>query len=124
VNTIFRTAITTFVAITMVSTVTLQARSKKHLDEAAALNLLLSTLKRDHVYDKRISLDCVTFETEEITRISFEFALREKHTAKCGGDPDTNPVIDRYRVSRVGGRIELYDGANDTWRPYNPVKGK
>jgi len=108
----------------MVSTVTVQARSKKHLDEDGALNLLLSTLKRDHVYDKRISLDCVTFETEETTRISFEFALREKHSAKCGGDPDTNPVIDRYRVSRVGERIEIYDAPNDSWQSYKPMTGK
>ena len=107
------------IAIVAVSIVSVDARSAKHgLDEIAALNLLFQTLQHDHVYEKRISLNCITFTTDEITRTYFEFALHEKHDAKCGGDPDTSPVIDRYRVSRASGRIELYDVANDRWQPY------
>ena len=88
------------------------------LNEDAAINALLRALQRDHVYDKRISLDCVTFDTEDTTRTYFEIALREKHNKKCGGDPETSPVVDRYRVNRASGKIELYDAANDSWKPY------
>ncbi|HEY6071406.1 MAG TPA: hypothetical protein VIU85_08545, partial [Chthoniobacterales bacterium] len=62
------------------------------LNEDAALKVLIKTIKHDHIYDKRISLNCVTFDTEETTRIYFQVALREKHDKKCGGDPDTSPV--------------------------------
>lgn len=95
----------------------------KHLSEDAALDLLFQTLKRDHVYDKRISLDCVTSSTDEITRTYYEFALHEKHNAKCGGDPETNPVVDRYRVRRASGEIELYDVGNDSWKSYSAKSG-
>jgi hypothetical protein len=111
----------TIIAITFFSPYLIPAGG---LNEDAALNLLLRTLTRDHVYAKRISLDCVTFDTEETTRIYFEIALREKHDAKCGGDPDTSPVVDRYRVHRASGKIELYATATDSWQPYNPSRTK
>jgi hypothetical protein len=92
------------------------------LDEDAALNFLLRTLKRDHVYAKRISLDCLTFDTEEKTNAYFEFVLRENHTGKCGGDPDVSPTVDRYRVYRASRKIEWLDRVNDNWQSYNPAK--
>lgn len=94
------------------------------LTEDAALNLLLRTLTRDHAYAKRISLDCVTFDTEETTRTYFQVAVREKHNAKCAGDPELSPVIDRYRINRSSGRIEWNDAVNDTWEPYDRGKIK
>lgn len=96
----------------------------RSLNEDAALNLLLRTIKHDHVYDKRISLDCITFETEETAKEYFQFVLRENHTAKCGGDPDVSPVVDRYRVYRGSRKLERYDAANDSWQRYDPAKVK
>ena len=120
-----RSLIAMLIVLEGVSLARLEARPLKHpLDEQAALKILLQTVKRDHVYDKRISLDCVMFDTEETTRIYFEIAIREKHTRKCGGDPDLNPVVDRYRVARSSGRIELYDAAKDNWQPYQPGKAR
>src|SRR2546423_11911390 len=92
--------------------------NSRGLDEDAATNVLLRALQRDHVYDKRISLDCVMFDTENTTRTYFEIALREKHDKKCGGDPDISPIIDRYRVNRASGKIEMYDLPNDRWKSY------
>ena len=115
--------ITIAIAVAFLAPAFVRAGAKKHsLSEDAALNSLLRTLERDHVYEKRISLDCVTFETEETTRIYFEIAVREKHNTKCGGDPETSPVIDRYRVNRSSGRIELYDAANDSWKQYKSAR--
>jgi hypothetical protein len=83
----------------------MQAKPRSHpLDEEAALNLLDRTLKHDRVYEHRISLDCVSYITEETTNDYFQFVLREKHDAKCGGVPQTSPVVDRYRVSRRSGK--------------------
>ena len=123
-NTRLRELITLAITLALLSPVIVYAGSKSHhpLTEDAALNLLLQTLKRDHVYDKRISLDCVTFDTDETTRIYFEIALREKHTAKCGGDPDTTPVVDRYRVYRASGKIEWFNPVENNLQPYNPAR--
>ena len=88
------------------------------LNEGAAVNLLQRTLKRDHVYDKRISWDCISYDTEETTNAYFEFAFREIHNAKCGGDPETSHVLDRYRVYRRSGKIQQYEATEDKWQPY------
>ena len=79
------------------------------LDEDAALALLQRTLRRDHVYEKRISLDCIAYGIEETKNDYFEFVLREVHNAKCGGDPETSPAIDRYRVYRRAGKIQQWE---------------
>ena len=122
-KTISRTPGIIIVVMAIFLSATVLAGPRSHaLTEDAALNSLLHTLERDHVYAKRISLDCVTFDTEETTRIYFQVALREKHNTKCGGDPDTSPVIDRYRVNRASEKIEWYDAVNDSWQRYDPSK--
>jgi hypothetical protein len=111
------------VSVVLVSPVVAQASLRSHpLDEDAALALLERTLKHDHVYENRISLDCVMYMTEETTDAYFQFVLREKHNAKCGGDPETSPTVDRYRVYRRTGKIERWEAIEDNWQPYKPAK--
>ena len=99
--------------------------SRSHpLNEDAALDLLQRTLKRDRVYEKRISLDCIAYGTEETTNAYFGFVLCEIHNAKCGGDPETSHAIDRYRVYRRSGKIEQWEAAGDKWQPYRPTETK
>src|SRR5690242_2332489 len=92
--------------------------SRFEMTEDAALALLQRTLKQDRVYEKRTSLDCIVYATEETTKAYFEFVLREIHDAKCGGDPETSPALDRYRVYRRSRKIEQWEPAKDKWRPY------
>jgi hypothetical protein len=54
----------------------------------------------------------------------FEFVLREIHNAKCGGDPETSPAIDRYRVYRRSGKIQQWEAPEDKWQPYRPPAAK
>jgi hypothetical protein len=116
-------AVAAVVAIGLISPVVAQAGPRSHqLNEDAALDLLQRTLKRDHIYEKRISWDCISYGTEEKTNAYFEFVLREIHNAKCGGDPETSHVIDRYRVYRRSGKIQQYEPAEDKWQPYKPLK--
>jgi hypothetical protein len=68
----------------LISPVMIQSGSHSHpLNENAALDLLQRTLKRHGVYEKRISLDCIAYGTEETTNAYFEFVVRETHNAKC-----------------------------------------
>ena len=92
------------------------------LSEDSALALLHRTLKRDHIYEKRISLDCVAYGTEEKTNDYFQFVLREIHDAKCDGDPQTSPALDRYRVYRHSGKIKQWKAAEDKWQAYRAAK--
>jgi hypothetical protein len=69
-------------------------------------------------------LDCVAYGTEETAKAYFEFVLREIHNAKCGGDPDTSPAIDRYRVYRRSGKIEQWEAAEDKWHAYKGAQTK
>ncbi|HEY6153817.1 MAG TPA: hypothetical protein VIW07_08775 [Candidatus Udaeobacter sp.] len=116
--------VTTVIAVAFVSTAVAKPAPSSPLDEDAALTLLQRTLKRDGVYDKRISLDCVEYGTEETTNSYFEFVLREIHNAKCGGDPETSHVLDRYRVYRRSGKIEQYEAAEDEWHAYKGAATK
>jgi hypothetical protein len=118
-----RSFIAAFIGFVLVLALPGELAARTHpLDEDAALALLVHTLEHDKVYTRRISLDCVTYGTEETTAAYFQFVLRENHTAQCGGDPETTPVVDRYRVYRVSGRIERLEKIEDTWQPYNSAK--
>jgi hypothetical protein len=124
-NYIFRSVVAASLAAILVLPVVGHAGAHSHLlNEDAALALLERTLKHDGVYTHRISLDCVTYGTEETTNAYFQFVLRENHNAKCGGDPETSPVVGRYRVYRPSGKITWLDRVEDNWRPYNPSQIK
>jgi hypothetical protein len=120
---IFRiTAAAGVAAILALPVVVHAAPHSRLLDEGAALALLERTLAHDGVYTHRISLNCVTFGAEETTDTYFQFVLRENHNAKFGGDPETSPVVDRYRVFRRSGKIKWLEPSEDNWRPYNPAQ--
>jgi hypothetical protein len=117
----FRLIPVAVVAAILISPIVARGGSQSHpLNEGVALDLLERTLKRERVYEKRISLDCIAYGTEETTKAYFEFVLREIHNAKCGGAPETSPVIDRYRVYRHSGKIQQWAAAEDKWQPYRP----
>jgi len=104
-NRLSRLIATAVVLLLLVSSVIAEAAPSRPMDEDAALALLVRALKHDRVYAKRISLGCFTYDTEETTNAYFQFARREKHDAKCGGDPETSPVVARYRVYRRSRKI-------------------
>src|SRR4029453_7884847 len=54
----------------------------------------------------------------------FSLSSAKITTFKCGGDPETSPVLDRYRVYRGSGKIEWLERVEDNWRPYNPSQIK
>jgi hypothetical protein len=117
----FRLIPVAVVAAILISPIVARGGSQSHpLNEGVALDLLERTLKRERVYEKRISLDCIAYGTEETTKAYFEFVLREIHNAKCGGAPETSPAIDRYRVYRHSGKIQQWAAAEDKWQPYRP----
>jgi hypothetical protein len=107
-----------FIAVVLISAAIAEGARSRPLNEDAALALLERTLKHDHVYERRISLDCSAHGTEETPNAYCEFVLREIHNAKCGGDPETSPAIDRYRVYRQSGKFKQWKAAEYKWQSY------
>jgi hypothetical protein len=120
----FRVITAAVIAIVLVSAAVAEGARSFPLNEDAAMDLLYRTLKRDRVYEKRISWDCISLGTEETTDAYFDFVLREIHNAKCGGDPVMMHVLDRYRVYRRSGKIKQWEMPEGTWQPYKPTKAK
>lgn len=70
-----------------------------------------------------LSLDCVDLFLEATTARYFEYAVRERHGGKCGGDPEVAPIVDRFRVPKRGGKILKYDPVEDRWIVAGGAKG-
>jgi hypothetical protein len=84
----FRLIPVAVIAAILISPIVARGGSQSHpLGEDAALDLLQRTLKRDRVYEKRISLDCIAYGTEETTNAYFGFVLREIHNANAVASP-------------------------------------
>jgi hypothetical protein len=93
-------------------------KAAKEISEDQAFTLLMSELKRRRIAD----LDCLAFMVETVLpkdakADEWEFAAREKHGGKCGGDPDTFPVRDRYKISAAG-KVQVYDPASGDYTQF------
>jgi len=87
------------------------------ISERQGLDLLMAALKKHKVAD----LDCLGMMTESEPgaggkAAQWEYAAREIHNERCGGDPQTSPVRDRYRVTATG-KIFVYDAAEGEYHP-------
>lgn len=90
-------------------------QAAKKISEEQALALLISQLKAHKVPN----LDCLAFQNENIEPAGskaelWEFAARELHNERCGGDPGVFPVRDRYKVSSAG-KVSVYDAGSDQY---------
>ena len=92
------------------------------LTEQQALDILAARILKDKLYDSWApNLSCLLFLTEEKANDYFDFAIREKHGGKCPGDPNTSPIVDRFRVNRSTKIIQWYDYTEGEFVPYEAV---
>ncbi len=83
--------------------------------------ILMSKVQKDKLYDSWTTMSCLSFLVERKTGKYIELAVREKHGGNCPGDPDTYPIVDRFRIHRKSKRIEWLEIVQDEWRPYKEV---
>jgi hypothetical protein len=100
------------------------AGAKSLLTEEQAFDTLFKQIQKDKLYDSWTKLDCLSFVTEETTKSYFDFAIREKHDDKCPGDPNISPIVDRFRVNRITGKIQWFDPLDGEYKPYKAVLKK
>ncbi len=75
--------------------------------EEKALRLLHSKIRSNALY-KWTKEQCLLFMIETCEGHTAEIAVRENHTALCGGDPATIPILDRFRVDARSQKIMWY----------------
>ena len=93
----------------------------KQLTERQALDILVAQIQKDKLYDSWTTLSCLLFLTEEKTKDHFDFGIHEKHGGKCPGDPNTSPIVDRFRVDRLTRKIQWYEPTEGEFLPYKAV---
>ena len=84
------------------------------LTEDQATDLVFKAV---HQLYPRESIECFAVMTEKSSRSTFEFAVREDHKRKCGGDPGVMPVRNRFKVARSPVKLWIYDTLQDAYRP-------
>jgi hypothetical protein len=93
----------------------------RYLTEQQAQDILMGRVQKDKLYNSWTTLSCLQFLIEEKTKDYFDFAIREKHSGKCPGDPNTSPTVDRFRVNRLTKKIQWYEPVEGDFLPYNTV---
>lgn len=94
---------------------------ENQLTEQQALDVLVSQIQKDKLYESWTTLSCLNFLPEENTKEYFDIGIYEKHGGKCPGDPNTSPVVDRFRVDRLSNKIQWYEPTEGEYLPYKAV---
>lgn len=83
-----------------------QTIAQSSLSENEALKILNTKIGKDNLYSKWTRMECLSFFPEDGNNGYFDFAIIEKHGGKCSGDPNTAPIVDRFRISRTTKEIQ------------------
>lgn len=95
------------------------AEAGQKLSENQARDILIQTVDRDALYKRWTKLECLHFRTEKETADHFDFGIFEKHDGSCPGDPETGPIVDRFRVMRVTRKLLWYEYVEGKYVAYD-----
>ena len=76
-----------------------------------AVDALRVKVRSERLYSSWAKEQCLPFYPEHCDSTLVEVAIRELHSEQCGGDPNTAPVVDRFRVFKQSSRIDWFDHA-------------
>jgi len=89
------------------------------LSEKDAINLLITNLKRDAVYNSWTKMECLQFYTIEKNEKYFIIDIREKHGDGCPGSTITSPRVDTFKILRIKRKILWYNLPKDVFESYH-----
>jgi len=90
--------------------------------EKDAIALVWKKIKTDKLYEWRKYDECLAFVTEDTTDANYDIGVHENHVGRCGGDPITFPIVDRFRVNRTTGNLMWYNFIDDEYVDYSQMK--
>lgn len=73
-----------------------------------AVDVLRRRVQADRLYTSWAREECLSYYPEQCTPAYVDVAIRERHAGACLGDPNTGPVVDRFRVYRSG-ELQWFD---------------
>jgi hypothetical protein len=82
------------------------------LSDDQAADRLFARVRHDRTYGDWRMLRCLRFQVEGSTTARVEVAVRRMNQPPCIGEPDVEPVVDRYRVDRDSGVVSRYDAVS------------
>jgi hypothetical protein len=91
------------------------------LEPEAASKLLASALERDRPYASWAKPGCLQIEEGQAKGQYIELAVREEHGGACGGDPNTAPLVDAFRIHRSSRDIQWMQKTTGNYGSYNEM---
>jgi hypothetical protein len=92
-----------------------------HGPQDAALERVMERVRAEHLYASWTTPDCFEFFIDACAASTVDVSIHERHDARCGGDPNTSPRVDSFRVHKRGTRIDWYNVVDDAWRPFDKI---
>lgn len=78
--------------------------------DSRAVRLLFTRLSDEGLYGDRLRRGCALFFPAASTQAGWlEISVHEKHDSHCGGDPQTAPALDHFRLHPDTGLILWLD---------------
>jgi len=89
--------------------------------DVKAVETIKTMVQKDKLYTSWTTEPCLSFYPERCDAENVEVAIRELHTPECGGDSNTGPVVDRFRVFKRISRIDWFDYLEAEYVEYSKV---
>ena len=90
--------------------------------ENDAIYLVRQKIKTDKLYEWNKYDECFAYIIEATTQVNYDVGVHENHQGRCGGDPNTFPIIDRFRVERATGNLMWYKFIDGEYVDYSTMK--
>jgi hypothetical protein len=111
------TAMLTFGVGQAVAGTTSESQCNSHGD-MEAVKLLINRLQKDRFYKTTAKMDCMQFVIPSCDALTADIDVHEKHNQQCGGDPNTWPRADAFRVHKKTQKIEWYNVVEGDYLDY------
>jgi len=79
------------------------------ISENLALAMVSQKIQDDGLYSSWTKIECLSFVIETIDNDYIDIAIHESHKGNCLGDPNTYPIVDRFRVLRLSKKMLWYN---------------
>jgi hypothetical protein len=91
--------------------------------DTASIERLSKTMSKDPNYRQQWpKLRCLSFIVENRSKTYADVAVHERHGNGCKGDPNTAPIVDRFRVpANKTQSLLIYDEVEGEYVPYRPA---
>ena len=86
-----------------------------------AIEILRVKIRSERLYASWATEECLSFYLEHSDAEKVDVAIHEVHTKECGGDPLTQPVVDRFRIHRDPEMIEWFDYVDAEYGDFSKV---